>query len=212
MLSDGFMGQLNPRQNKSLKTIIAATNRMNETISTLLNITRIESGSVVVAKKPIAINQVIEEVIADHQLTVTDKNLSIKFSPVKDNIKIISDSVVLKEIIGNLVSNAIKYTPNGGQISVKLSTKDKTLIVAVSDTGLGIPESYKDNVFTKFFRGENVIRQETSGTGLGLYLVKGLVNELGGDVWFESTEGKGSTFYLSLPLLPQAIRTNKSVN
>ena len=163
-------------------------------------------------KKPIAINQVIEEVIADHQLTVTDKNLSIKFSPVKDNIKIISDSVVLKEIIGNLVSNAIKYTPNGGQISVKLSTKDKTLIVAVSDTGLGIPESYKDNVFTKFFRGENVIRQETSGTGLGLYLVKGLVNELGGDVWFESTEGKGSTFYLSLPLLPQAIRTNKSVN
>ena len=212
MLSDGFMGQLNPRQNKSLKTIIAATNRMNETISTLLNITRIESGSIVVAKKPVAINQVIEEVIADHQLTVTDKHLSIKFSPAKDNIKIISDSVVLKEIIGNLVSNAIKYTPNGGQISVKLSTKDKTLIVAVSDTGLGIPESYKDSVFTKFFRGENVIRQETSGTGLGLYLVKGLVNELGGDVWFESAEGKGSTFYLSLPLLPQAIRTNTSVN
>ncbi len=212
MLADGFMGPLSPRQNKSLKTIIAATNRMNETIGTLLNITRIESGSIIVTKKPVAINQIIEEVISEHQLSVTEKKQSIKLNKSKDDLKIISDSVVLKEIIGNLVSNAVKYTPSNGKITIDVSTRDKTLVVAVRDTGMGIPEAYKDNIFTKFFRGENVIRQETSGTGLGLYLVKGLVNELGGNVWFESTEGKGSTFYLSLPLLPQAIRTNKSVS
>ena len=147
MLSDGFMGPLTPRQNKSLKTIIAATNRMNETISTLLNITRIESGSVAVAKKPVAIHQVIEEAVADHQLNINEKQLSIKVSQPGDEPKIISDSVVLKEIIGNLLSNAVKYTPPGGHITISVSTKAKQLIVTVSDNGMGIPEAYKDSVF-----------------------------------------------------------------
>ena len=85
------------------------------------------------------------------------------------------------------------------------------VVVSVSDTGLGIPENSKDSVFTKFFRAENVVKQETSGTGLGLFLAKGLIKELGGEIWFDSEENKGSTFYVSLPMLPQIIKT-KAVN
>ncbi len=208
MLLDGFMGQLTKPQIKSLKTIVSASNRMNETISTLLNITRIESGSVVVTKKPVSVASVIEEVVNEHRLTANDKNISCRIDRPKDSIKIISDGVVLKEIFSNLVSNAIKYTPVGGNVTIALKTTGSLVVVSIKDTGVGIPEESRDNVFTKFFRADNVIRQETSGIGLGLYLVKGLINELGGDVWFDSKVNEGSIFYVSLPLLPHTINTH----
>lgn len=207
MLLDGFMGPMTKPQVKSLKTIVSAANRMNETISTLLNITRIESGSIAVARKPVTVANIIEEVIHENRLAVTEKKINCKLIKPQDPVKIISDGAVLKEIVANLVSNAIKYTPSGGDVSIEINTRGGQVMVAVKDSGVGIPEESKENVFTKFFRAENVIKQETSGTGLGLYLVKGLVKELGGDVWFDSAEGKGSTFYVSLPLLPHTIST-----
>ncbi len=201
MLLDGFMGPLTKQQDKALKTIISATNRMNETISTLLNISRIESGSIAVSKKPISITQIIEEVISEHQLAATDKNIVCSVKCPDRSVKVISDSVILKEVIGNLISNAIKYTPPSGIIKVSVSLKNERIaVIKVSDTGMGIPKESRDSVFSKFFRADNVIKQETSGIGLGLYMVKGLVKELGGDVWFESQEGNGSDFYISLPL------------
>lgn len=207
MLLDGFMGPMTKPQIKSLKTIVSATNRMNETISTLLNITRIESGSIAVTRKTVSVNQVVEEVINEHRLAALDKNITTSIEKPKDIVKIISDGAVLKEIISNLVSNGIKYTPTGGDVTVGIKTEGNQVIISVKDTGVGIPKESRQSVFTKFFRAENVVRQETSGTGLGLYLVKGLVTELGGEVWYDSIEDKGSTFYVSLPLLPQIIRT-----
>jgi len=207
MLLDGFMGPLTKPQIKSLKTIVSASNRMNETISTLLNITRIESGSIIVAKKPISIDQLIEEVINEHHLTALDKNIKINFSRPTAKIKLISDGVVLKEIFSNLLSNAIKYTPSGGGVIISIKTSGSRIIVSTKDSGVGIPIESQANVFTKFFRADNVIKQETSGTGLGLYLVKGLVEELGGEVWFKSNVKEGSTFFVSLPLLPRTITT-----
>lgn len=208
MLLDGFMGPMTKPQIRSLKTVVSASNRMNETISTLLNITRIESGSIAVARKPVTVAQIVEEVVKEHHLSATEKDVTLHIEKPQNTIKIISDGVVLKEVVTNLVSNAIKYTPSGGKVDVKISTKGNRIIVSVSDTGVGIPTDSIDSVFTKFFRADNVIKQETSGTGLGLYLVKGLVNELGGEIWFDSIEDQGSTFYVSLPLLPKTIRTN----
>ncbi len=207
MLLDGFMGPITKPQSRSLKTIVSATNRMNETISTLLNITRIESGSIAVARKPITITRIIDEVVTEHHIAASEKSINFKIESPDTSIKIISDGVVLKEVIGNLVSNAIKYTPPSGKVTVNISPKGSQVIISVRDTGMGIPEESQASVFSKFFRADNVVRQETSGTGLGLYLAKGLVKELGGDLWFTSKEGEGSIFYVSLPLLPQSIRT-----
>ena len=200
MLVDGYMGPLAKDQMKSLKTIISATNRMNETVSTLLNISRIENGSVISDRKVLSVYKIFDAVIEEHRLAALDKSIIFKINYPSTNTKIISDAIILKEVIGNLISNAIKYTPLNGLITLGCRVKSNRLIISVTDTGMGIPLDSYPHVFSKFFRAENVIKQETSGIGLGLYLVKGLMSELGGEVWFESVEGKGSTFYLSLPL------------
>jgi signal transduction histidine kinase len=105
----------------------------------------------------------------------------------------------LKEIIINLVSNAIKYTPEEGSVHVEVKARTRDIMVSVKDTGWGIPEFAQDQVFSKFFRAHNVVKRETTGTGLGLYLVKGLLDLIEGKIWFESTEGVGTTFFFTIP-------------
>ena len=199
MLLDGFMGGLEPSQKKALQTVVAATNRMNELISTLLNITRIESGSISVAPKLLNIQKLIEEIIKELTHVAEAKAIRLHLKTSAHAPMLRTDGLILKEIMVNMVSNAIKYTPEKGIVSLQLSTRGKLIIISITDTGVGIPVSSQDQIFTKFFRAPNVVRQETTGTGLGLYLVKGLVDQLGGKVWFKSTENKGSTFFLSLP-------------
>lgn len=198
MLIDGYMGDLTNQQSKSLKRIISSTDRMNDTISTLLSITRIESGNIVIARNPIVVCEVVDSVIEEHRLSAANKNIQVKFVKPK-NIKIISDGIVLKEVIGNLINNAIKYTPQNGEIRVEIKIRSSQVIISVEDNGIGIPEESQSSIFSKFFRANNALVEDSSGTGLGLYLVKGLVNELGGDVWFDSKKTKGSIFFVSLP-------------
>lgn len=199
MLLDGFMGPLQPPQCQALKTIIGASNRMNELISTLLNITRIESGSIAVTPKNINLSKMIEEISKELKHSVQDKKLDMSVIVPTTPVHVRTDNLILKEIISNLTTNAIKYTPEGGVVTLEVKLRRDDTVVTVTDTGIGIPKYSQDQVFTKFFRAPNVVKMETSGTGLGLYLVRGLAEALGGKVWFESTEGKGSTFYFSLP-------------
>lgn len=199
MLLEGYMGDLNGAQKKSLRTIIAASNRMNELISTLLNITRMESGTIALVPKTISVNKLAEEVVKELQHTATEKEISLNLSIPKRAISIRTDNLIAKEILTNLITNAIKYTPENGTVDVTIKLRAHDVVFSVKDSGLGIPKFAQDQIFTKFFRAQNVIKRETSGTGLGLYLVKGLVDVLGGKVWFESAEDVGSTFYFCLP-------------
>lgn len=200
MLLDGYMGTVNDPQRKSLRTIIAASNRMNELISTLLNITRIESGTITINPKLINLEKLAEEVNKEHFLQANDRNISLSVKKKsKQIVNVKSDSLILKEVLSNLVSNGIKYTPNGGSVAINIQPRRNDMLICVKDTGMGIPIYSQDQVFTKFFRAHNVVKQETSGTGLGLYLVKGLLDSLGGDIWFESIEDKGTCFFVTLP-------------
>jgi PAS domain S-box-containing protein len=205
MLSDGYMGELNDSQKKSLDTIIGASNRMNELISTLLSITRIESGTIAVNP-----DDVITEILPELNLLADAKAITLRLQVVgKASTQIKTDSLIIKEVTTNLISNAIKYTPEGGSVSVSIKPRKKDIMVEVADTGWGIPSHTQDKVFSKFFRGPNIIKRETSGTGLGLYLVKGLLDTLGGTIWFSSQEGKGTTFYFTLP---RVARPKKKLN
>lgn len=199
MLMDGYMGEINEEQRRSLSTIVGASNRMNELISTLLNITRIESGSISVQPKVLSLRKLADEALKELEHTATSREITLKQMAGKASYNVKTDALIAKEIISNLASNAIKYTPDGGSVTIKLTNRTNSVVVSVNDTGLGIPKSAHDQIFTKFFRAPNVVKLETSGTGLGLYLVKGLADRLGGKVWFESVENKGSTFFLSLP-------------
>ncbi len=200
MLVDGYMGEVTPSQKKSLRTIISATNRMNELISTLLNITRIESGTIAVSPKMVAIDKLAEEVLKE--LLIMADNSSIKLSMQckgKGSTTIKTDALMVKEILTNLVSNSIKYTPADGSVQVLIRPRNTNILVTVSDTGWGIPKYAQEQIFSKFFRAHNIVKRETTGTGLGLYLVKGLLDQLGGRIWFTSHEGVGTSFHFTLP-------------
>jgi PAS domain S-box-containing protein len=199
MLIDGYMGDVTPEQRRSLSTIIGASNRMNELISTLLNITRIESGSISIQPKMLNVKKLAEEAVKELEYTAKSRNIELVLTESKGDFSVRTDSLIAKEIISNLTSNAIKYTPDGGSVTLKIQTKPSKVVLSITDTGLGIPKAAQAQIFTKFFRAPNVVKLETSGTGLGLYLVKGLAERLDGKVWFKSEEHKGSTFFFSLP-------------
>jgi len=200
MLVDGYMGEVNSAQRKSLRTIIAASNRMNELISTLLNITRIESGTIAVTPKSLRVDRIAEEVLKELSLAANDKDIALSLVHVgKEPTTAKTDTLILKEILSNLVSNAIKYTPDEGSVQVIVKGRSNDVLISVKDSGWGIPLFAQDQIFSKFFRAHNIVQRETTGTGLGLYLVKGLLDRLQGSIWFESTEGVGTTFYFTIP-------------
>ncbi len=201
MLKDGYMGELSSTQKSSLDTIIGASNRMNELISTLLNITRMESGTIAVNPKPVRADKIADEVVKELGLAAGTKSIKLTAGVTpKSGITITTDPLILKEVVTNLVSNGIKYTPNGGSVSISLRKRADCVIIDIRDSGWGIPKFSQDQVFSKFFRAHNIVKRETTGTGLGLYLVKGLIDALGGGISFKSQEGKGTVFTISLPL------------
>jgi signal transduction histidine kinase len=200
MLADNYMGDLNAAQRKALDTIIGATNRMNELISTLLNITRIEGGTIAVRNKLVRLDSTIQEIMPELALIAEHKSISLSFGTHgKASTVIKTDPLIVKEVVTNLVSNAVKYTPDGGQVKITIRPRRTDIMVQVSDSGWGIPKMSQDQVFSKFFRAQNIVKRETTGTGLGLYLVKGLLEALDGQIWFTSDEGEGTNFYFTLP-------------
>ena len=111
------------------------------------------------------------------------------------------DPRLLRIVFQNLLSNAINYTSPEGKIEISISTIDNAYVyLQVSDTGCGIPKNQHDQIFTKFFRADNVRENDTHGTGLGLYIIKSIIEEIGGRIWFESEENKGAVFHVVLPI------------
>jgi PAS domain S-box-containing protein len=201
MLSAGYMGELTEQQRIPLQTIVESADRMSQLINTLLNVTRIENGTIVVHHKHIDMSALVEEVIKDLRPDATNKEIDLEFHAKNQRILVNTDRLIMQEILSNLVSNAIKYTSKNGSVTISLRLRNRQAVFSVADTGVGIPRYSQDKIFSKFFRAPNVMQRETTGTGLGLYLVKGMADQLGASVWFESELGKGSTFYLSLPAI-----------
>lgn len=201
MLYAGYMGEVSEKQRAPLRTIIESADRMSQLINTLLNITRIENGTIVVSHKRVDMNELIEEIVEELRIEAENKELRFTFRPTISQSLVRTDRLIMKEILTNLISNAIKYTPQGGSVKCSILILKDRVEFRVADTGVGIPSYSQENIFSKFFRAPNVMRGETTGTGLGLYLVKGMAERLGAKVWFDSELGKGSTFYLSLPTI-----------
>ncbi len=113
-----------------------------------------------------------------------------------------ADPKLLRMVMQNILSNAVKYTPSGGKIKLTISVSDdKNIKIKISDTGYGIPKNQHSKIFTKLFRADNVRDKDTNGTGLGLYIVKSIVENSGGKIWFESPkENHGTTFYVTMPI------------
>lgn len=199
MLFDGYAGQITEQQREFMRIILTSVFRMNGLISTLLNVTRIETGSLRVVSRQTNLVRLIKEILNELMPRAYEKHINIKLEVAENFNKIKTDRLLTREVMVNLISNAIKYTPEQGNIAIKLSKIDDEIVFSVEDDGYGIPPVAQEMIFTKFYRANNIQNKETAGTGLGLYLVKGIVANLGGRIWFDSQENHGTTFYFTLP-------------
>lgn len=200
LLNDGYAGPIGEGHKGFLEQIINSTDTMNELITNLLNVSRIELGKFKLEIVEVSLIKKIERIISELKPSAEEKNIEIVFEKPDSEASIKTDKFLAREVFVNLISNAIKYTHEGDTITVRLEEKDNKCIFSVSDNGMGIPLSAQRKIFTKFYRAPNAISHESDGTGLGLYLIQLIAQALNSKVWFISTEGKGSTFYFSLPI------------
>ncbi len=196
----GATGQLNENQSSFLKTIRNNVNRMATLVSDLADISRIESGNIRLEPREVPVWDVIDEVVTLTRTQVTQKNQTVTVDIPTELPKAWCDRNRLAQILTNLVSNANKYTPEGGAITVQAVRDDSMIRIRVQDNGLGMTPEDQQKLFGKFFRSADDKIRESPGTGLGLSITKNLIELQGGKVWFESEFRKGTTFYFTVPI------------
>lgn len=199
MILDGDVGEINEEQRELLEQTYISNERMIKLINDLLDVSRIEEGRLLYDQEDTRIEDVLDSVIEASQEMLRNKNMVLEVNK-KETPKVKIDKEKIGVVIQNLLENAIKYTEQGGKIKITLDNDEKNVIFKIEDSGVGIPKSQQDRIFTKFFRAENVTRMETDGTGLGLYTTKNIVQAHKGQIWFESEENKGTTFYFTIPI------------
>lgn len=201
LLSSGRLGEVPSKQAEYLQIIAENTARMTELISDLLMVSRIEQGKLPLQKMTFSLPEVIRGIIDKTKPYAQASNVQITFEAPDDLKPVFADLSQTKSIVENLLDNAIRYTKGRGQVKIKIEQRNAgELLFMVKDNGVGIPEADQKHVFQKFFRSANVLRYQTQGSGLGLYIAKSIIEQSGGRIWFKSREGKGTTFWFTLPI------------
>jgi signal transduction histidine kinase len=183
---------------RNLETINRSAKQMLGIITDLLNLEKLRSGALELS--PLSFNPFIRQLVAEYEQQAKDKNQTLTLREPPTELTVQAETRQLHEAIGNLISNAIKYTPAGGSIHVEVSLGTNRVQIAVKDTGYGIPKEAQQKLFQPFYRVKTRDTAEIPGTGLGLSLVKAVIDSHHGRLWVESEEGKGSTFFVELPM------------
>ena len=194
------------QQVKMLEIGYQSNERMIALINELLDVTRIEEGKYLQNPSPQDLKPLIEEMINSKQDDAKRRGVSLNLAILSENIPLaMVDKEKFKLSIENLVDNALHYTPQNGTISVSMDFKPEKseFEIKVKDSGIGIPVSQQSRVFQRFFRATNAVKVHTTGTGLGLYICKNIIEAHGGKIWFESQEGTGTTFFVTIPVEKQ---------
>ena len=193
--------KLSSAQKEILMKCRTTNNRITAQLNGLLNVSEIEKGLFKYKFKFESLENVVGKIVQEMSEFAKDQGVSLKYQEPSASLpKVKIDEEKVDLVVHNLVDNAIRYTPKGGKVEVKIVKKEKFLVFSVSDTGIGIPQTEKKRVFTKFFREKRALKIYTEGMGLNLFVVKNIIERHNGEVWFESAEGKGSTFYFKLPI------------
>lgn len=183
--------------------------RLSGIIDDLLIVMEIEKQSLELKYENLDPVEIMQEVLKAQQESADQKQLKVSFKPAKSLHKIRYDHDKLKRILQGLIDNAIAYTWENGKITLDVKEEDNNMVFSVNDTGIGIPQKDHANIGTKFFRGSNATNMRADGSGIGLFLIRKLVEAGGGEFWFESNRGEGSSFYVSLPIDPDLNSQNK---
>ncbi len=211
MLLSGDAGEVNQEQKDYLKEIYDGNQRMVELVNALLDVSRLELGTFIANPEKIDVKELADSIVKEIEPQIKEKKQTFEKSYEKNLPKMQSDPKLLGIIFQNFLSNAVKYTPEKGEINLEIKSLKKgekvdnikagkdSILISVKDNGYGIPYSQQDRVFSKLFRADNVLQRDTEGTGLGLYIVKAVIEYSNGKTWFKSKENKGTTFYVMLP-------------
>lgn len=194
------LGKLEAKQKEYLRDALENTQRMMVLVKDLLDVSQIEENKLELKLKRINLKELVKEAIKDFSSLTKAKNCTLSFKVV-DKIPFLKiDPIKIKQVISNLIYNAIEYNKRKGEVQITLKKQGNNVLFSAKDTGIGIPEKEKKKIFSKFFRSEKAITLCPAGTGLGLFISKAIIEKSGGKIWFESREGKGSTFCFSLPV------------
>lgn len=200
MLLGGDMGELTPELKETLQYVYENDKRLITLVNDLLNVSRIDQKRIPYEASVVNIIEVINDTIRELDAEAGKKNVRITFDTTgNSSLNLTLDKKRFREVIENLTSNAVKYSKPQCEVKITITSVQDSIQITVADQGIGIPDKDKSNIFSKFFRAENALKSETEGTGLGLFVVKSFVENLGGTVWFESIENKGTTFFIKLP-------------
>ncbi len=174
-------------------------NRMEGLIDDLLTITRLREGKLDSKKTNFALGELIKEVLDEHKPFLEASNIKLDLSLPEKLPKAFASYPLIRIVLENLIGNAINYSRGEKKIDIGLKARKDRIIFTIKDRGIGIPKEDKRYIFEKFFRAKNAVQTEVNGTGLGLFIVKLILDGMNGKIWFTSTEGQGSVFNFSLP-------------
>ena len=188
----------NDRDKRALQTVIDQVNRLSRIIQTLLDSSRMENGHLSIESQSLDLSQLVRQVVGEFEPTLRQHTLVVEGA--EESLPIQGDELRLYQVFSNVIGNAIKYSPQGGAVTIRLEQRASQACVTVTDQGIGIPSAAMSQLFKRFYRGANVVGQNIGGMGIGLSVVNEIVGLHGGDIQVHSVEGQGTAFTLCFPL------------
>ncbi|MBU6141887.1 PAS domain S-box protein [Patescibacteria group bacterium] len=203
--------QMSPKGKEYLNDIHTSVNSLTALVDLLLNVSRIEGGEVSISPQAMDVVGFLRSYFTECAPLCEKKNIKFTFTASDETIQAVTDTTALRNIIQSILSNAIEYTPQDGSITASIKKEKDTFLLTVQDTGIGIPPEEQGGIGQKFSRASNAKLIKADGTGLGVFIAYQAANLLGGRIWFESELGKGTTFFVRLPLRSEGKEGKKSL-
>ena len=202
-LQDGDAGAVTPKQSEMIKKGLATNEQMIDLVSNILDVSKVEQAKFSYKFEPVDIGALIVQIIADHQEKASTRQIRIEQNTKTPSKMITLDKERIGIALSNIIDNAIDYSPSGSSVAITTQARDTGVTITITDHGIGVPQGDQAKLFVKFYRAENAKRVRTTGTGLGLYIAKHIIEAHGGSITCVSKEGDGATFTINLSDAPR---------
>jgi len=188
---------------RSLNIIQGQTEHLERLVNDLLDLSQVQWGKLDLHYENFYLADVLAEIVRSAQASAELHTVYLDIQSQESNV--MADRMRVGQVVGNILDNAIKYSPHGGKVTVRLEDKGNEYMVSVIDEGIGVSPEHFDHIFERFYRVHNIASQQYSGIGLGLYVAKAIIDRHGGQIWFSNNQSTGSTFHFTLPRRPRTL-------
>lgn len=202
LLVEGELGELSTEQMRVLKIVAQKTGEVTRLVEDIMSLQRIERANLM--RESIAIASLLQEAVDGHRIAAREHGLTLKLRQPKTKGMVEADRGRINQVLDNLIGNAMKFSPDGGTIELRMVEREDDLLVVVADEGIGVPEDKVGRIFDRFYQIDGTARRRFGGAGIGLAIVKRIIDAHEGDIWVKSKTGEGSSFFFTLPKSPSS--------